>query len=267
MSGPLQGRRGAPSAQLTRTRDVMLTLLAVAAGCVDGASFLGLGQVLTAAMTGNTTLLGLALGQGDAQAALRSAVALAGFVVGAFLGAAMVDRGVQGAIWSPAVTWALALELAILVILALAWHRLEGGGDWTIDHRYPLIAAAGIAMGIQSAAAHCIGVPGVTTTYVTGTLTSLASRLAGWLRPSRTAARGEQTKQVVAPWLPATVWIAYGAGAVFAGAAHLLWPSAPLPPVTHVVRWPSVALLLPIGIIVVVIVVAAIVYRRRPAPA
>ena len=244
----------------------MLILLAVAAGCVDGASFLGLGQVLTAAMTGNTTLLGLSLGQGDAKAALRATIALAGFVAGALVGAAIVDRDARSAIWSPAVTFALAVELAVLVALAFAWHLLEGRGDWTIDYRYPLIAMAGIAMGIQSAAAHRVGVPGVTTTYVTGTLTNLTARLVAWLRTSRAAARGDRTSKVDPPWLPASVWIGYGAGAMFAGAAHLAWSSGTLAPTAHQARWPSAALVLPIGLVAAVILIAAIVYRHRPVP-
>jgi uncharacterized membrane protein YoaK (UPF0700 family) len=264
MSGPSPGH---PPAQHTTARDLMLTLLAVAAGCLDAVSFLGLGQVLVAAMTGNTVLLGIALGEADAQGALRAAISIAGFVAGAVLGAAIVDRDAQDTVWSPAVTWALALELVILVALALAWHLLEDRGDWSIDYRYPLIVAAGITMGLQSAAAHRIGVPGVATTYVTGTLTSLASRVVRWLRMPQDAGNSDQARKAGAPWLAPSVWIAYGAGAVFAGATHLLWPSGALLFLAREIRWPSAALLLPIGIIAVVALMAAIVYRRRPPPA
>jgi uncharacterized membrane protein YoaK (UPF0700 family) len=246
----------------------MLTLLAAAAGCVDAASFLGLGQVMTAAMTGNTVLLGLALGRADLEGALRAIVALAGFVAGAVVGAAIVDRGPRGVIWTPPVTAALVLELVVLVGLALAWHHLEGGAGWSIDYRYPLIVAAGVAMGIQSAAAQRVGVPGVTTTYVTGTLTTIAARLVGWLRSSA-AAQGDRAAAGGAPWLQASVWLAYGAGAVFAGVAHLWWPTL-LPVLGGVageIRWPSAALLLPITIVAVVILIAVTVHRRRPAPA
>jgi uncharacterized membrane protein YoaK (UPF0700 family) len=243
----------------------------MAAGCIiDAASFLGLGQVMTAAMTGNTVLLELALGQADAEGALRATVALAAFVAGALVGAAIVDRDPSGVVWAPAVTAALALELVVLVVLTLVWHVLEGGPAWSIDYRHPLIAAAGVAMGIQSAAAQRVGVPGVTTTYVTGTLTSMAARVVGWLRSSP-AAQGDPVRDVGAPWLQASVWIAYGAGSVFAGAAHLWWPTVALPPVlagvAGEVRWPSAALLLPIAIVAAVTVVAAIVYQRRAAQA
>ena len=242
----------------------MLTLLAVAAGCVDAASFLGLGQVMTAAMTGNTVLLGLALGQADTQAALRAIIALVGFMAGATVGAAVVGRGRQDDIWSPAVTSALALELVVLVVLALAWHVLESRGDWTIDYRDPLIVAAGVAMGIQSAAAQRLGVPGVGTTYVTGTLTSLAARPVGWLRTSA-AAQDDRAGAGGASWLQASVWIAYGAGAVVAGTTRLWGPRSRcrVPAAPARVRWASAALLLPIGIVVAVIVIAALVCRRR----
>jgi uncharacterized membrane protein YoaK (UPF0700 family) len=238
----------------------MLTLLAAAAGCLDAVSFLGLGQVLVAAMTGNTVLLGIALGHADADAALRSAVSIAGFVAGAMVGAAIVDRDAQDSVWSPAVTGALALELAIIVVLALAWHLLDGRAGVAIDYRYPLIVAAGIAMGLQSAAAHRIGVPGVATTYVSGTLTSLAARLVGWLRTRGDAPRGDQARKAGAPWLAPSVWLAYGAGALFAAAAHYHWPSVAL----RGIGWPSAALLLPIGVLAVVTLIAALVYRRSP---
>ena len=54
------GRHSA--AGVPRSRDAMLTSLSLAAGCVDAVGYLGLGQVFVANMTGNTVLLGLAIG-------------------------------------------------------------------------------------------------------------------------------------------------------------------------------------------------------------
>jgi uncharacterized membrane protein YoaK (UPF0700 family) len=48
----------------TPERDSRLLALTWAAGSVDAISYLGLGHVFTAMMTGNTVLLGLALAQG-----------------------------------------------------------------------------------------------------------------------------------------------------------------------------------------------------------
>jgi uncharacterized membrane protein YoaK (UPF0700 family) len=65
-----------------RLRDGMLIGLGCTAGCVDALSYLKLGHVFTANMTGNTVLLGIALGQWHGLAALRAALALLGFGVG-----------------------------------------------------------------------------------------------------------------------------------------------------------------------------------------
>jgi uncharacterized membrane protein YoaK (UPF0700 family) len=243
-----------------RRRDAILISLALAAGCVDAVSFLGLGQVLTAAMTGNTVLLGIALGQAEGQAALRAGVALLGFFTGVVLGAVIVDRSAGP--WSASTAAALALELLMLVSLALTWHLFEHA-SW-IDGRFPLIAAAGIAMGLQSAVAHRLGVAGIATTYVTGTLTTLASRLVGRLGGS-----GLHRDRVdeLSPWLPALVWLAYGLGAASAGATSLWWPSVTPPAlVTDVVgdlRWARLALMLPIVIVTAVLLMTALGARQR----
>src|SRR5258708_2685846 len=73
-------------------RDGMLLVLTWAAGSVDAISYLGLGHVFTAMMTGNTVLLGLAIGQGQVLAALRSVIALAGVCLGAAVRAFIVER-------------------------------------------------------------------------------------------------------------------------------------------------------------------------------
>jgi len=254
------------------TRDVLLALLAVAAGCVDAVSYLGLGEVLTAAMTGNTVLLGLAIGQAQMQAAYRSCTALAGFVLGAVLAAAIAERGVKDTVWPRIVTIVLAVELIVLVIFALGWHFAGEEPAEATHYRYLLIGAAGLAMGMQSVAVHRLGVAGVATTYVTGTLTSSATQLVAWLRaPHRTAAskpNSEQPGQAAkarSPGLALTVWLAYGLGAAAAGFVKLCCSSAPLSLIIGgaavKLHWPTVALLLPIVIIAIVIGVAAIRFR------
>ena len=259
MSGRYAARRVRVAAPPDTARDVILTLLAVAAGCIDAASFLGLGQVLTAAMTGNTVLLGLALGQADAQAALRSTVALAGFFAGSLLGMSIVERG-AGPIWSLAVAVALAIELLLLVALAIAWH-LGAGHPW-VERQFALIVVAGIAMGLQSAVAHRAGVAGIATTYVTGTLTTLAACLIGSLRiPTHRDAPVEESTQI---WFPAIVWLAYGLGATLAGATYRWWaPVAQGLDIAGDIRWSSAALLLPIVIIATAASIVVVGIARR----
>src|SRR6202020_1250330 len=55
-------------------------------GIVDAVSFLALGRVFTANMTGNVILLGIALGRTPGLSTERSFLALAFFLIGAVLG-------------------------------------------------------------------------------------------------------------------------------------------------------------------------------------
>jgi uncharacterized membrane protein YoaK (UPF0700 family) len=163
----------------TLGRESMLLVLTLAAGSVDAISYLGLGHAFTAMMTGNTVLLGLALAQGELLAALRSIVALMGFSIGVFIGAIIVECDSEPAEWPAVVTAALALETVILGIFAAIFWLIGSTRPGVI---YLLIILLTLAMGIQSAAVRRLGVPGIATTYITGTLTSLMVDLLGWLR-------------------------------------------------------------------------------------
>jgi len=164
----------------TLGRESMLLALTCAAGSMDAISFLGLGHVFTAMMTGNTVLLGLALAQGEVWAALRSILALIGFCIGAFTGATIVERESQPTEWPAAVTAALAVETAALAIFAAVYY--VAGNERSAGVTELLITLSAGAMGIQSAAVRRLGVPGIATTYITGTITSLMVDLLGWLR-------------------------------------------------------------------------------------
>jgi len=159
-------------------RESMLLMLTISAGSVDAIGYLGLGHVFTAMMTGNIVLLGLALAQGEALAALRSIIALIGFAIGVFVGAIIVERESGPPEWPAAVTGALCLETFLLGIFGVI--------SWVIGTRsgviYLLIILLALAMGIQSAAVRRLGVPGIATTYMTGTLTTLMVDLLGWVR-------------------------------------------------------------------------------------
>jgi uncharacterized membrane protein YoaK (UPF0700 family) len=245
--------RGWGGTSSATVRDAMLVMLSLAAGCVDAVGYLGLGQIFVANMTGNTVLLGLALGQAKGQAALRAVVALAGFIVGVAAGAAIVGPGRERSAWSPAVTAALALELVVLVAFAVGWFFAEAEPAGLAV--YPLIVLPSLAMGVQSAAVRRLGVPGVATTYITGTLTDLTEGAIARLRPAVSAAvseddRSEQTMPSARGLvLPADVWLAYGAGAVIVGIIA--------------VRWPSSVLSVPVVVLALVVVIALVRFRHR----
>jgi uncharacterized membrane protein YoaK (UPF0700 family) len=156
-----------------RRRDLLLVALTFAAGSVDAVALLRL-DVFTAVMTGNIVLLGLAIGQGAFGNALRSIVALVGYGAGVIAGARIVGAIAIETHWSPKVTRALAIEWVLQAAFLIGWlltgARPDGVGAAT------LIAFSGVAMGIQAAAARALA-PGMSTTYVTGTLTGLLSEL------------------------------------------------------------------------------------------
>src|SRR3989442_324356 len=102
-------------------RDAMLLMLTWAAGIVDAISYLGLGRVFTAMMTGNTVLLALAVSEGESMAVMRSVLALAGFSAGAAAGALIVMDSDERGEWPSAVTHALAFEGLLLGVFAVVW--------------------------------------------------------------------------------------------------------------------------------------------------
>lgn len=184
-------------------RDALLLALTAAAGWADALSYLALGRVFTANMTGNLVLLGLAVGNVQPGGVQRSAVALVAFALGALLGS-WVTRDAAGA-WPARVTAALGVEAAALAAFAVLW--------WAHAPLAPLIALSALGMGIQSAAVRRLAVAGVATTFVTGTVTTLMAGLAA-LRPAGSSA------------LQAAVLAALLAGATAGAAVWSHWPGA-----------------------------------------
>ncbi len=128
-------------------------------------------------MTGNVVLLGFALAGAPGFSVTASLAALLAFAVGALLGGRLAARysGHRGRLHSSAGALQ-AVFLAVAVALAAISGAPVAGG-----YRYALIAALGIAMGIQNAAARKLAVPDLTTTVLTLTITGIAedSALAG----------------------------------------------------------------------------------------
>jgi uncharacterized membrane protein YoaK (UPF0700 family) len=168
-------------------RDLLLAALTAVAGATDALSYLGLGQVFTANMTGNLVLLGVGAGRGGGAEVGRSAAAFVAFAVGVVLATRLVARREAEELWPREVTLALCAvlvaELAFLVGWELADAHPTGIG------RLALIAASGLAMGGQSAGVRSLEVSGISTTYVTGTLTALLGELAALASPGVSALR------------------------------------------------------------------------------
>lgn len=148
----------------------MLVLTAVT-GLIDTFSYLQLGHVFVAYMTGNVIFLGAGLRPGAHPAVAASATALAGFVLGSLTGgriAAHLSRRPRR--WLVA---ALATEAVILALVAL----LTGGGQATPGGRgaYVSIALLALAAGLQNSTVRHFGVRDLNTSVLTLTLTGLTA--------------------------------------------------------------------------------------------
>ena len=156
-------------------RDGLLVLLTLTTGAVDASCFLHLGNVFASVITGNLVLLGVAAATTSSSLAIHSGTALAGYSVGVLIGAPIATRRASGGeTWPLSVIVTLAAEFCVLAGFSAGWELTGGSPGPTA--RLLLIAALAVAMGIQSAAVRELG--GMSTTYLTGTLTSVISELA-----------------------------------------------------------------------------------------
>jgi uncharacterized membrane protein YoaK (UPF0700 family) len=169
------------SARATSVRDVLLVWLTFGAGAVDAISFFGLGRVFTGNMTGNLVLLGLAAGRAKGSEVVRSAVSLGAFCAGVLLTAVVVKlisrraEGPRSQIWPVGVSIMLALEVLVQGGFLAGWLTVRGHPGLVFEA--VLVGLSALAMGMQSDAVAALGVAGVTTTYVTGTMTGLLRAL------------------------------------------------------------------------------------------
>ncbi|MFF2817669.1 YoaK family protein [Kitasatospora cineracea] len=157
----------APKAAAAGTGDadplaLALYVLTVVSGLIDAVSYLGLGHVFAANMTGNVVVVGFALAGAPGFSVLGSITSLAAFLLGAALGGRLTAGRLR-----PALVAETALHLAAAAVVFAA-----GTGG---DVQYPVIALLALAMGLRNATVRSLGVPDLTTTVLTMTLTGLAA--------------------------------------------------------------------------------------------
>jgi uncharacterized membrane protein YoaK (UPF0700 family) len=152
---------------------LMLTLIS---GLVDAVSYLGLGRVFTANMTGNVVVLGFAAAGAPGFSVPATLTSLGAFLLGAGC-AGLLTRRIMAR--SLLLTIAMAIEAVLGGVAATVAYlsvTVASGGP-----RYTVIAVLAFAMGVRNATVRRLAVPDMTTTVLTMTLTGLAadSRLAG----------------------------------------------------------------------------------------
>lgn len=153
-------------------------LMSYAAGAGDAFAFAQLGGVFTANMTGSLVLAGLTAQPAYGDLVTGAATALAAFLLAVYAASRVTPvrqdgqrRAIRRVLWGVA-----ALNAGLLAAIAAGSGSGTGSGPGPGSAlRLGLLAVSAAAMGAQTAAAKRYErSSGVTTTFVTGTLTSLA---------------------------------------------------------------------------------------------
>lgn len=161
--------RGVTSLRHPLTR--ALLALTFTTGLVDAVSYLALGRVFTANMTGNVVLLGFGIAGSAGLPVVAPLVSLVAFLLGSACGGVIVKRTTGR--HPTLVARALAIEVSLIGVAAIlgAAASVRPGNAAA----YAMILMLAFAMGIRNAAVRHIGVPDLTTTVLTMTLTALAA--------------------------------------------------------------------------------------------
>ena len=156
--------------------DLLLTgsllVLTFSTGLVDAASFLALGHVLTANMTGNVVFTAFALAGVPGHSITRSVLAL----LSALAGAAVAGRIDKKLVWKHRNVWlsaSFAIE-AIFLTLAFCVVWFTRGQPIQVSTVNRLIVLAAFGMGIRNGTVRRLAVPDLTTTVLTLTVIGLA---------------------------------------------------------------------------------------------
>lgn len=148
-----------------------LLVLTFTTGLVDATSYLGLGHVFAANMTGNIVFLGFGIAGSGGLPVIAPLVSLAAFLVGAGAGGILArktaDRHRRN------LAWALAIEVSLIAAAALAAAAIDIRPDAVSGDA--VIALLALAMGLRNATIRRIAVADLTTTVLTMTLTGLAA--------------------------------------------------------------------------------------------
>jgi uncharacterized membrane protein YoaK (UPF0700 family) len=153
----------------------LLLSMTLVTGLVDAFSYLALGHVFVANMTGNVVFLGFALVGAPGFSITASLVALAAFAAGALLGGRIGarHRDHRARLHATAAGFQTVL-LAVAAVLALAGGG-TAGSPLPAGYRYALIVVLGASMGLQNATSRQLAIPDLTTTVLTLTITGIAA--------------------------------------------------------------------------------------------
>jgi uncharacterized membrane protein YoaK (UPF0700 family) len=160
----------------TAEKTIVYVLLGmtVVTGLVDAVSYLSLGRVFTANMTGNLLVLAFSTARVSGLSIARSLTALLSFLMGAIFGGRIMARATAEAQIQFAVQTFL---LEVVFLFAASFCAIGYRGHLLEDsfQMFALIALMALAMGTRSAAVRKLAIPDLTTTVLTLTITGIAA--------------------------------------------------------------------------------------------
>ncbi|SMG44871.1 Uncharacterized membrane protein YoaK, UPF0700 family [Agreia pratensis] len=167
-----------PSEPAGRTVHVSLLLLSFGSGAADAFAFLALGGIFTANMTGNLILSGMFSRPEFLQTFIGSVTAILAFAAFLYLGFRLTSahraptNSPRATTWTHLLIGSIVLQAIVVLVWVFGWASAPNG-------QILAVALASAALALQTVAARRLSDrSGVTTTYVTGTLTSTMESLA-----------------------------------------------------------------------------------------
>ncbi|MDB5330494.1 MAG: hypothetical protein JWP03_1645 [Phycisphaerales bacterium] len=159
-------------------RDLLLHALTVSSGAIDAISFVALGKVFSAFMTGNIAFLGLRIAGAGGPGNVAILAAMGAFALGVYVSTRIIKPADDADLWPRRVTAALGLSLIAHAVFLAVWFAYDGQPSTSVAH--VLLGSWGLAMGMQSAAVRTLRVDGVFTTAATATVILLVTDLTNW---------------------------------------------------------------------------------------
>lgn len=188
---------------MERTESPLIAIavcLAALAGFVDALAFTSLGGFFASFMSGNSTRLGVGLGQGIGRDAATAGGLILSFVGGVIVSSVLVRAA--GRRHKVAVMTAVTGLLTLAAIVA------------TVMPGPLVLVLLAAAMGIENGVFHRDGEVTIGLTYMTGSLVRIGQKLGG-------ALMGDRDRWGWVPYL--ALWLGFLAGAVSGAASQLRW--------------------------------------------
>jgi uncharacterized membrane protein YoaK (UPF0700 family) len=184
LPGASESKQKSPTSHHQTALLTALMMLTFSTGVIDAVSYIGLGRVFVANMTGNVVLLGFAAAGVSGLSITRALLSLSGFLIGAAIGGKLGTSLASGST-RRLIIIAGSLEAVLIFAAAVASIGFDMQSAVPVYQLYSMIVLTALSMGLRNATVRQLRVADITTTVLTLTLTGLAadSSVAGGTNP------------------------------------------------------------------------------------